>query len=292
MRALIFGASGQDGYYLSKRLEQEGITCIMVSKSGKVGLQGDVADYEFVRALIEKEQPEYIFDFAAISSTRHDVLFENHDTISTGTLNILESVRVYCPNARVFLSGSAMQFRNEGVPINEQTPFEARSPYAVSRIHSVYAGRYYRSQWGLRVYVGYLFNHDSPLRTEHHMNKKIVEAVKRIIAGSDEYIEIGDIEVKKEFNFAGDIVEAIWILVNQDHVHEVVIGSGMAYSIKDFVRYCFQKTGKDWSQYIRGNHAYVPEYQVLVSDPHLMFSLGWKPKMGFEELADMMLEEV
>src|SRR5205085_129762 len=144
--------------------------------------------------------PDYIFHLAANSTTRHEAVFDNHAAISTGAINILEAAYRHSFQSRVFLSGSAAQFENDGTPIDEDTPFAALNPYAVSRIHSVYAGRYYRSLT-LKVYVGYFFNHDSPLRTERHVNQKIALAARKIAAGSREKLEIGDASVKKEFNF-------------------------------------------------------------------------------------------
>jgi len=190
----------------------------------------------------------------------------------------------------VFLSGSAMQFKNEGLPIDEKTPFEARSPYAVARIQSVYAGRYYRSAFGMRVYVGYFFNHDSPLRTERHINQKIISVVKRIASGSRETLELGNLDVKKEFNYAGDIVEAVWALINQDNVYEAVIGSGIAYSIKDWVEYCFKKANRNWQDFVVLKNGFVPEYKILVSNPQVIKSVGWTPKVNFYQLADMMMD--
>src|SRR4029079_12519546 len=114
--------------------------------------------------------------------------------------------------------------------ISETDPFEASSIYAVNRIHTVYAARYYRAL-GVKAYVGYFFNHDIPLRSERHINKKIIEAAKRIAAGSKEKLEIADVNVKKEFGFAGDIVKGIWSLVDQDTVPEAMIGTGKAYAI-------------------------------------------------------------
>ena len=198
---IIFGASGQDGYYLNLLLIKQGFTVIKISRH-QGDLLGDISDYVFVESIIKKYQPEFVFHLAANSTTRHFSLFENHAAISTGTINLLESVRLYGPKARIFLSGSAMQFKNEGMPINEVTPFEAGSPYSVARIHSCYAARYYRNAFGLRIYFGYFFNHDSPLRTEQHVNQKIVLAAKRIFQGSREKLVLGNIEVKKEFNFA------------------------------------------------------------------------------------------
>lgn len=288
--AIIFGITGQDGFYLNVLLKKLQIEVIGVARSSGSWLQGDVADFAFVSKLIKKHQPDYVFHLAANSTTRHEALFENHVTISTGTLNILESVRLSCPTAKVFLSGSALQFKNEGLPIDEQTVFAAQSPYAVSRIQSVYAARYYRQAYNLKVYVGYFFNHDSVLRTEQYVNQKIVAAVNRIAKGSTEKLVLGNIDVKKEFNYAGDIVEAIWKLVNQDLQFEAVIGCGQAYSIRDWVEYCFKKINKTWTDYTIEEQNYIPEYKILVSNPKLIKALGWQPKVTMYDLADKMLQ--
>jgi len=291
MKAIIFGANGQDGQYLSQLLQNKKIKVIGVSRSGKQWTKGDVADLHFVESLIKQHNPDYIFHFAAISTTKHSALFDNHKAISTGTLNILESVKKHCPKCKVFLSGSALQFKNKGLPIDEKTPFEANNPYSVARIQSVYAGRYYRNVFGLQVYVGYFFNHDSPLRGEQHVNQKIALSIKRIINGSNEKLELGNIDVKKEFNFAGDIVEAVWILVNQNIVYEAVIGSGKAYSIKNWLEYCFKKTNKKWQDFVTKKKDFVADYKILVSNPKLIKSIGWRPKVDFFKLADLMMKE-
>lgn len=290
MKAIIFGINGQDGYFLNDLLLKNGIEVIGISRSNPKYIQGDVSDYKFVEELIKSHKPDYIFHFAANSTTRHDAIFENHQTISTGTINILESVNKYCNKCKVFLSGSAMQFKNNGVPIDENTEFEASSPYSIARIQSVYAARYYRNKFKLQVYTGYFFNHDSELRTERHVNKKITNAVNRIKNGSNEKLELGNIEVKKEFNFAGDIVKAVWLLVNQDAVFEVVIGSGLAYSIKDFVQYCFSAINKDYKDYVVVKKDFTPEYDILVSNPQLLKSIGYKSEVDFYALADRMLK--
>lgn len=287
---LIFGASGQDGFYLNELLQKQGLIIIKISRNGN-DIKGDVSDYGFVETLIKLHQPNYVFHFAANSTTRHNALFENHASISTGTINILECMRLYCPTAKVFLSGSAMQFKNEGLPINEETPFEASSPYSVARIQSVYAARYYRNAFGLKVYVGYFFNHDSPLRTEQHVNQKIAKAAKRIAEGSQEKLTLGNIEVLKEFNYAGDIVEAVWKLINQENIFEAVIGSGKVYKIKDWLVYCFSKMNLNWNDFVIIEQVFVPEYKVLVSNPQLIMSLGWQPEVDFYQLANMMLNE-
>lgn len=288
MKAIIFGVGGQDGFYLTRLLKDKFITVVGVGRSAG-DIRGDVAAFEFVDQLINTHKPEYIFHLAANSSTRHDALFDNHQTISSGTLNVLEAVRLHSPKTKVFLAGSAVQFKNIGTPIDESTAFDASSAYSVARIQSTFAGRYYRNTFGLAVYCGYLFNHDSPRRTERHVNQKIVSAVKRIASGSPEKLNLGDISVEKEFNYADDIVEAIWILVNQNMVYEVVIGSGEAHSIMEWTQYCFGKVSLNWRDHVVVDPTYKPEYKILVSNPALLMSLGWSPRVGFYQMADMML---
>jgi GDPmannose 4,6-dehydratase len=290
MKAMIFGAGGQDGFYLTQLLLKKDIEVIGTDRNGSRGLKGDVGDYSFVEALIKKEKPDYVFHFAATSSTNHSALFDNHKAISMGTLNILESVKNHVPKSKVFLSGSALQFINKGVPINEKTPFDAKSAYAMERIQSVYAGRYYRDVFGMKVYIGYFFNHDSPIRPKQHVSQYIVSTIKRISKGSNVKLEIGDINVKKEFNFAGDIVKAVWLLVNQDKFYEAVIGSGIAYSLKEWIKYCFSKIGKNWKDFVVNRKDFKSEYKILVSDPKLIKSLGWKREVDIYKLADMMME--
>jgi GDPmannose 4,6-dehydratase len=289
MTAIIFGANGQDGFYLKKLLEKQGCNVIGVSRTGGY-LSIDITNYKEVTQLIEQYKPEYIFHLAANSTTRHDTLFENHTTISTGTITLLEAVKNISPQTKVFISGSGLQFVNNNVPIKETDAFEATSPYAVARIQSVYAARYFRKKFGLKIYVGYFFNHDSPRRTEQHVNQKIVRAVQRIMQeGSEEKLILGNIEVKKEFTYAGDIVEAVWKLVNQELVFEAVIGSGKAYRIGDWLAACFAIIKKNWKDYVVLKSDFIPEYEQLVSDPTLIFSLGWQPKVSLEELAKMMI---
>ncbi|MDD8018420.1 MAG: GDP-mannose 4,6-dehydratase [Bacteroidota bacterium] len=287
--AMIFGSNGQDGRYLKALLEKEGKKVDCISRSGE-NIIGNICDYGFVEEQIKKKQPRYIFNFAALSTVRHSALFENHQTICTGTLNILESARLHSPDSKIFISGSALQFKNNGYPIDEHAPFEASSPYSVSRIQSVYAARYFRNTFGLQTYVGYFFHHDSPLRSEQHMSQKIVQTVKRIQSGSKEKLEVGNIDVRKEFNYALDVVEAIWILVKQDKIHEAVIGCGEAHSIKEWIENCFSKINKDWKEYVILKDNFVPDFDILVSNPLVLKSLGWKQKVNFHQLADIMMD--
>lgn len=288
MNAIIFGVNGQDGHYLSALLNGLGYKVIGISRRDNLP-QADISDYHSVVELIAGHMPDFVFHFAANSSINHETLFENHATIATGTLNILEAVKIYSPATRVFISGSGLQFSNADKPIKETDPFEAGNAYAMSRIQSVYAARYFRSL-GVKTFVGYFFNHDSPLRTERHMTKKIAEAAKRIGKGSNEKLVIGDIEAIKEYTFAGDIVNGIWTLVNQDKVVEANISSGKGYSIKEWLVQCFNLINKNWQDHITIDPSFVPDYRQLVSDPSLINSLGWKPSMGFEDLAKLMMK--
>lgn len=289
MTAIIFGANGQDGFYLTSLLQEKGYTVIGVTRSGD-GLHTDITSYEAIAALVKEFLPHHIFHLAANSTTRHEALFENHDTISTGTINILEAVKNYSPHTRVFISGSGLQFINNDLPIKETDAFEARDAYSVSRIHSVFAARYYR-RLGIKVYVGYFFNHDSPRRTERHMAKKITEAVKRIRSGSEEKLVIGDTSVIKEWTYAGDVVKGILTLVEQDKIFETNIGSGLGYSIEDWLKVCFNLIGKQWEDHVILKNDFTPEYKSLVSDSGTLFSLGWSTEVSFKQLAAMMIDQ-
>lgn len=287
--AVVFGINGQDGYYLKESCQKKQIKVLGTSRSLGDWNTGNVSDFNFVENLIKKEQPEYIFHLAANSSTKHDALFENNETISTGTLNILESVKRHSPESRVFITGSGVQFKNRGMPIKETDEFEGNSPYSVARIQSVYAARYFRSL-GVKVYVGYLFHHESPLRKPNHISQMIAMAVNRIADGSNEKIVLGDISVKKEWAFAGDITEGILALVNQDKIFEACIGTGKAYSIQDWLEICFNRINKDWKEYVNLRESFLPEYKLLVSDPSIINSIGWVPRTTFENLCSIMLK--
>jgi GDPmannose 4,6-dehydratase len=286
VKAVIFGANGQDGHYLTGLLAERGVEVIGVARSG--GTRADVGRYADVDALLRKQRPDYVFHLAANSSTRHDAMFENHETISTGSLNVLEGVRLHCPEARVFITGSGTQFRNEGAPIDENVPFEASSPYAIARIQSTFAARYYRGL-GLQTYVGYLFHHESPLRKTGHLSRLIASTAHRIAKGSDEILELGDISVIKEWTFAGDVARGILKLVDQNHIAEAVIGSGEGHSIEEWLELCFRFTGRSWQDHVRLKTGFRAEYGRLISDPHELRALGWTPQVGFEALAEMMM---
>lgn len=286
MKALVFGAGGQDGHYLDALLREHGIEAVGVSRSGP-WLRGDVAKRAEVDDAVRTVRPDYVFQLAARSTTHHDAGFENHETIATGALNVLESVYRLAPAARVFIAGSGVQFQNRGEPIDEDSPFEASSLYAVARIQSVYAARYYRSL-GLRTYVGYLFHHESPLRRPSHMSMRIALAARRI-AREGGRLEVGDPSVVKEWTFAGDVAKALLHLVQQDAEAEVVIGSGEGHSIEEWLDCCFALVGLSWRDHVDLLPDFSVEYRRLVSRPARLRALGWSPTVSFAGLAEMMM---
>ena len=286
-RALIFGASGQDGRYLSQICSERQIDAVTVARSSGWRHQGSVADAALVDQLVQ-QQPDVIFHLAANSTTRHEALRENHETIVTGTLNILESVRRYSPETRVFIVGSGTQFMNRGLSISEASEFDPSSAYAVARIQSVYAARYYRGL-GVNAYVGYLFHHESPYRQPHHVSKMIIDGIKRIVAGASQTITIGDASVEKEWAYAKEIAEAMFTLIEQDVVYEATIGTGVAHSINDFLNEAFRQAGLAVEKHVEIRSDYRAEYARLVSDPRTMTGLGWKATTDLEQLVGVML---
>ncbi len=284
---VIFGANGQDGHYLSEHYQRLGWQVVSVSRTGQQP-QGDVGSFDRVTELVREYEPEVVYHLAASSTTRHDAMFENNATIGTGALNVLEAVHRWHPGCKVFLAGSGVQFVNRGLPVHETDPFEASSSYAVERIHASYAARYFRGL-GVQAYVGYLFHHESPLRKPGHVSQRIVLAAKRIAAGSDETLVMGDITVEKEWGFAGDIAEGMATLVNQDVVFEAAIGTGRAHSIEEWLSLVFSAVGKDWRAHVQLQTGFKAEYARLVSNPSTMFSLGWEPKVELAGLAALML---
>ena len=287
MKAVIFGANGQDGFYLRPILEEGGYEVIATSRSSQ-DYPVDVANYADVAACIRGHRPQSVFNLAGLSATRHDHLFEFHSSIATGSLNVLEAVYRFSPETKVFMPGSGLMFQNTGAPIREEDPFEPRNPYSVARIHAVYAARYYR-RLGLNVYVGYLFNHDSPRRSIQHLNRRIIEDVKEIKAGRKQTLEIGDLQARKEFGYAKEIMEGAVHLTRQSVYSEAVIGTGEAFTVLAWIEAVFDIAGIPFSMdFIIPNDRFKSEYEVLVSAPERMEFIGWKHKTSLYELAEMM----
>ncbi len=288
MKAVILGAAGQDGPYLETLLRRQGCAVITTARHAPHVIL-DVQNREAVFQLVREHKPDYLFQLAAASATRHELLFDHHNTIAGGALHVLEAIYRHAPHCKVFLPGSGLQFQNTGKPIGEQDPFEARDAYSLARIAAVHAARYYRSL-GVKAYVGYFFNHDSPRRGGAHLNRRIINDIRAIREGKQNTLEIGDPTIKKEFGLAAEIMEATWTLVQQDIVYEAVLGTGLAHSIQEWIDACLKLAGlpADSAKYIRTVPGFQRPYEVLVSNPATINRLGWKVRTSLSELAALM----
>lgn len=287
--AIIFGANGQDGYYLRQLLEASKIRVRSVSRSEGSWTRGDVGDRELVRSLIQSDMPDMIFHLAANSSVSHELLWEHQHTILKGTLNILECVYEFSPRSAVFITGSGLQFENKGEPIKATDPFFAGDCYSMARIQSVYAARYYREK-GMTVKTGYLFHHDSPFRKARHLNRMIVDAAQAVKKGKKTELEIGDITVEKEFGYAGDIAKGIFQLMQQNELQEACIGTGKAWPVEKWLDTCFSLAGANWKDHVNIGTDFIPSFKRLVADPSDMEKIGWKAEVDIETLANLMMK--
>jgi len=277
--AIITGSNGQDAFYLAEILQANNIIHTMVHRASGVNL----ADLSVVNDLVIGTRPDYIFHLAAHSTINHDHAIHNHETIASGTLMLLEAARKIVPKCRIFLPGSAYQFKNDGNPIKETDPWETRSVYCAARGYSNLLARAYRHM-GLHVYFGYFFHHDSPRRHARHISQRIASAARE---GRE--VEIGNMEVVKEWTWAGDTVQAIWSLVNQEKIWEANLGTGIGHSIAEIAQACYAVKGLDYRSYVRPRTDFVPEYSRLTCDPTRIFETGWRPLHDLNYLAEQMV---
>ena len=284
---IIFGASGQDGYYLGQQCRERGLEVIGISRSAS-DAQRSITDFSFIQNLISKARPRFIFHLAASSTTRHDAVLDNLGSVIVGTYNILEAVKLHSPDSRVFITGSGLQFHNTGQPIAETDEFEITNAYSLARVSSTQCARYYRSL-GILTYVGYLFHHESPRRGSSHVSMMIAKAAQKIAKDPNCIFAIGDINVEKEWVFAGDVTQGIFALVDQTDVFEAAIGSGEGHTIREWLDECFGLVGLNWQEHVRVKQDFKPEYLRLISDPSTILSLGWRPTVGFKQLAQLFI---
>lgn len=277
--AIITGSHGQDGHFLAELLRHYQIEPTLVSSYSGINL----ADAAVVSGLVQQVRPEYIFHLAAKSTVEHAMARQNHYLLANGTLNLLEAVKQHVPGCYVFLAGSAYQFRNDGNPIKETDPWETRSVYCAARGYSNLLARAYRHM-GLNVFFGYFFHHDSPRRHARHISSRIAAAARE---GKE--VEIGNMDVVKEWTWAGDAMEAVWSLVNQEQVWEANIGTGEGHSIAEFAQACYAVKGLDYWTYMRPRPGFEPEYSKLTCDPSRIFSTGWRPRHNLQFLAEQMV---
>lgn len=290
-KAVIFGGGGQDGFYLTELLRSRNYHVICTARGRQNIINCDVSDFVSVHSLLTTHQPSFIYNFAAKSTTSHEAVFANQKAIVDGTLNILESARIVCPHARIFITGSALQFENNGQGIHEEFPLVNSSIYATQRNCSLQLARLYRKEFGLLVYFGYLFHHDSPFRSDNHIASKIINygvAIKKNKIGS---IELLNPLFEKEWTFSGDTMEAVQMLMEQETIFEAVIGSGNPFSIKDWGVLCFDMLGLQFEKHLNYSNQNNWRHERIFCQPRLIYSLGWSPKVGFRELAQLMLKK-
>jgi len=283
--AIIFGDSGQDSFYMKQLLKSKNIKVYGFSRSGQTNC--NIANYESVSQIIKKIQPKYIFQFAAVSNTSHEKIWDNFDAITKGSINVLESVRLYSQKTKVFIPGSALQLQNSGKAISESNPLINCDVYSMCRNQSLQTARYYK-KLGLNVYYGFLFNHDSFLRSSNHLTQKIASFCRDIKSQTTK-LKLGALDMKREWNYAGDVVEGIWTFVNQENSFEIIIGSGQAYSVEEWLKTCFNIIGEDWRNHVEVIPNFQAKNNVLYSNPSLLKSFGWQPKVSMNELASKMI---
>lgn len=277
--AIITGANGQDGFYLAKLLSHYGVEPV----TGIGGAPVCVTDFRAAADMVQDTKPEFIFHLAAKSTVAHESAIQNHHLFANGTFNILEAVKDYAPECRVFLAGSAYQFLNVGNVIKETDPWDTRNVYCAGRGYMNLLARAYRAM-GLHVYFGYFFHHDSPRRHARHLSSRIAAAARE-----RKTIEIDHPAFVKEWTWAGDTVEAIWSLVNQEAVWEANIGTGIGRSVAEFADACYRQVGLHWQDYVLPKYDFKSEQRRLVCDPERIYSTGWRPRYDLEYLAKQMV---
>lgn len=319
-KALITGITGQDGSYLAelllgKRYEVHGIVRRSSSFStGRIdhlyhdpheqGVKlylhyGDVSDGTGLRQIIEKVQPDEIYNLAAQSHVR--VSFDQPeytaDVVATGTLRLLEALRDYSmaggKAVRFYQAGSSEMFGAAKPPQNESTPFYPRSPYAVAKVAAYWYAVNYREAYGMFIANGILFNHESPRRGETFVTRKITRAVGRIKKGLQDRLYLGNLDAKRDWGFAGDYVEAMWKMLQVDEPGDFVVATGKTYSVREFLEAAFGCAGLEWQRHVEIDPRYFrpTEVDCLLGDPAKAERvLDWKARTDFAELVQMMVD--
>jgi GDPmannose 4,6-dehydratase len=311
-KALITGVTGQDGSYLAEFLLKKGYEVFGVER--RVALQDqkirnerlqeinvkiipcDIGDYGSVLNVIMKVMPDEIYHLAAQSFVAES--FEDpFQTIKTnifGTLNILEAMRNITPKAKFYFAASSEMFGEvKEEPQKESTPFHPRSPYGVSKVAGFYLTLNYRESYNMFCCSGIFFNHESPRRGKEFVTRKITSALKDIKKGNLKELKLGNLEAKRDWGFAGDYVEAMWLMLQQDKPDDYVIATGETHSIKEFLEEAFNSVGLKWQDYVKVDERFIRPSDVpnLRGDSTKAKNiLGWQPQVKFQELVKMMVE--
>ena len=314
-RALITGITGQDGSYLAELLLSKNYLVyglirgqdnpkrhIVEKNLQQVELvEGDLIDMSSLVAALEYTQPDEIYNLAAISfvgiSFKQPELTGNINAL--GALRMLEAIRMVDAGKgkmRFYqASTSEMYGKVREIPQNEKTPFHPRSPYGVAKSYAHYMTMNYRESYDMFACSGILFNHESPRRGPEFVTRKITTAVARIKLGVQDSISLGNLDSKRDWGFAGDYVEGMWLMLQQKKPDDYVLATGETHSIKEFIELAFKEVGiKDWKKYIKQDPRFMrpAEVDLLIGDASKAHKqLKWKPKVSFKQLVKMMVEE-
>ena len=320
-RALITGITGQDGSYLAELLLDMGyevhgiirrtstfntdrIDHVYVdphSEEAKLFLHyGDLTDGTMLRRILEQVQPQEVYNLGAQSHVR--VSFDSPeytvDAVGMGTLRILEAVRDYQQRTgqevRFYQAGSSEMFgKVQEIPQKETTPFYPRSPYACAKVYAHWQTINYRESYNLFACNGILFNHESPRRGETFVTRKITRAVARIVAGQQKKLYLGNLDSKRDWGYAKDYVQAMWLMLQQDQPDDYVVATNETHSIREFLDIAFSHVDLDWHDYVEFDARYLrpAEVDLLIGDAtKAREALGWQPSVTFEELVHLMVE--
>jgi len=309
-KALVTGVTGQDGSYLAELLLEKGYEVHgLVRRSSSFNTwridhirdrlilhYGDLVDQNSLVRTLEAVAPDEIYNLAAQSHVK--VSFEmpeyTTDVTAIGVLRVLDAARDLGLKTRLYQAGSSEMFGLvQETPQTEKTPFHPRSPYAVSKVFGHWMAVNYRESYGLHVSNGILFNHESPRRGENFVTRKITMAVAAIKQGRQKELRLGNLDAKRDWGFAGDYVEAMWRMLQQDEPGDYVIATGETHSVREFCQEAFSHVGLDWQEHVRVDPKYFrpAEVDLLLGDPSKSRRvLGWEPRVTFKELAHMMVE--
>ena len=317
-RALITGITGQDGSYLAELLLSKGYEVHGIIRrastfntgrldhlytdphqsSARLMLHyGDLSDASGISRLLAKIEPHEIYNLAAQSHVRvsFDCPEYTTDITATGAVRILEAIRESGMKPRFYqASSSEMYGLVQAVPQSETTPFYPRSPYACAKLYAHWVTVNYRESYGLHASSGILFNHESPRRGETFVTRKITRAVAHILLGLQDKLYLGNLDSKRDWGYAKEYVEAMWLMLQQDQPDDYVIATNETHSVKEFLEVAFAHVGLDWKKYVEIDAKYFrpAEVDLLIGDySKAKKKLGWEPKTRFEELTKLMVDE-
>ena len=316
-KALITGITGQDGSYLAEFLLEKGYEVHGIIRRASTfntaridhlyqdphinGVRlflhyGDIADSTNLIKLLYRIQPDEVYHLAAQSHVRvsFDIPEYTGDVTGLSTIRILEAIRETGGKAKFYQASSSEMFGMvQDVPQRETTPFYPRSPYGVAKLYAHWVTVNYREAYGMFACSGILFNHESPRRGETFVTRKITRAVAQIKAGLQEKLYLGNLEAKRDWGYAKEYVEAMWLMLQQDAPDDYVIATGETHSVKEFLVEAFSHAGMDWRPYVELDPAYLrpAEVELLVGDASKARRiLGWQPTVTFEGLVRLMVD--